>query len=121
MKRNILILVTMLLPVISVGQNRPQGTNEEEVTISILVSGIDRAFGKVADLGKGIASDTAKELKQFADEIPQEKKDEMRNRIQTEVKIVKKTGRYILDCIHAGWSSGWRGEEYVRPYDLNKE
>ena len=120
MKRWILLLMTALLTAISHGQAQ-EGKDKEDVTITINVSKIDRALGKVVEFGSCLIDGAMKEMKQFADEIPPEEKKRAKETVAALKERLKRRGRYLLDCIHAGWSVGWRGEEYVRPYDDDLE
>ncbi len=117
MKHHLYILLLVFLPAVSYGQNQTNENNNSGGSVNIDVSKIDKALGKVVNAGINILNGTVKEVQQFIDEIPQEEKDKAKEIVSTGKTKLKKTGRYILDCMHAGWSAGWRGEEYVRPYD----
>ena len=116
-----IVLCAILLPLVSYGQDKSGNNKEEDMTITINVSKINRTLGKVVGAGKNMVAGTRKEMKQFVDEIPQEEKDKAKEIVITEKKNLKNAGRYILDCMHAGWSAGWKGEGYVRPYEFKSE
>ena len=91
-------------------------TNNDDVTITINVSKINKILGKVVNGAQRSINYISSEIEEFVNDIPEEEKEKMKEVADTVKSKTKYEAKYARDAIHAGWRQGWRGESYSPPY-----
>ncbi len=106
--KKILVILLIFIPLFSFAQN--QEKKNEDVTITINVTKINKTVG-------GIVGFIKSEAKQFKQETENNLSEENKENIRNIKKRIKYELKYTHDAMHAGYVQGLRGEEYTPPYE----
>ena len=113
MKRLISIILLALVPVIGYSQVIDSTVVEAEKILLHATETVAVAATKAA--AKAVVF-VDSEVKQFKKETAENTPIEVKQAIKEAKTRLKYEMKYTLDAIHAGYSSGLRGEEYKAPY-----
>ena len=107
MKKIILIIMMLFIPIFGFSQEKDKMT--DDVTITINISKINRTVGNVI----GFFKSEIKEYKKDIDEcLPEEKKESYKNEYNKTKKVIKEGFKSWVDAAHTGFREGLQGKKY---------
>lgn len=106
--KKLLVILLIFIPLFSFAQS--QEKKNEDVTITINVTKIDKTLG-------GIVGFLKSEIKQYKQETEDNLSEENKESIRYIKERIKYELKYTRDAMHAGYVQGLRGEEYTPPYE----